>query len=789
MSAAPLPTTDHSMALLQDMLRQLPSAVLALQAIRDPEGTILDYQTTYYNDAALTLLGYTPEQLKRQLLFQHSPHLRELTDRLSQVANQQETLDFPYFLPAQNQWFELGIRPVSNGFFISFQPIRTPSQPVQQVPTHRQAILETDRQQQLLLHTAFTASPVGITVEQAIRDAMGNITDFQAILINPVALAMGGHTEQEVLTQTISQLNPLFESSGLLAAYRAVINTGQPFQIDFQQPHTNRYLELTVSPVDADTLIAVFTDITQRRKAQLDLKQQNDLFKGVMETSLNGITIYEAVRDEQGQIVDFQYIAINEAGLAQSPLTRAEIEAKGTILGLHPQTKEAGLFKEYIAVCETGDPFRKVLFYPIFNRWYDVAVSKHADGIIVTYNDVTASKQASAYIEKQAFLFDGVLLNMKGGLSVLEVLRDDAGELADLRYVRVSHDVLKDTGLTESQLVGSTMLTHFPSVKQTHYWTAYRETLRTGQPQRFEIHYQGEGIDNHLENCVSCISDTLIISSYTIVSEQKKALQQVEKLVVELRESNQSLEQFAYIASHDLQEPTRKVQMFGKVMLDQYATALPPEARDIIQRMMSGADRMQSLIRELLGFSRLSSDQEPFKLIHLNQIISDVLGDLELVIQEKQAQISVSGLPALSGNATQLRQLFQNLLTNALKFSRKGIPPIISVTALSVRPSQLPASLTHKQTTSWAAVAIQDNGIGFDQKHSERIFHLFQRLHSRNQYSGTGLGLAICKKVAENHGGLITAMSQINPEAGEWGSCFTVFLPVLAGETGKPLLP
>lgn len=227
-----------------------------------------------------------------------------------------------------------------------------------------------------------------------------------------------------------------------------------------------------------------------------------------------------------------------------------------------------------------------------------------------------------------------------------------------------------------------------------------------------------------------------------------------------LEQSNHELEAFAFVASHDLQEPLRKIQTFGE-RLKARATELSPESRDYVERMQVSATRMRRLIDDLLAFSRVSSKAQPFKRVDLSAVARDVLEDLETSIQRAGALVEIGPLPTLEADPLQMRQLIQNLLSNALKFRREGVPPVISVSA----------SRREGPPTAWV-LEVKDNGIGFDEKYVERIFAVFQRLHGRGQYEGTGIGLAICRKIAERHGGHITAHSK--PDE---GATFIVTLP------------
>ncbi|UII26463.1 CHASE3 domain-containing protein [Fulvivirga maritima] len=243
----------------------------------------------------------------------------------------------------------------------------------------------------------------------------------------------------------------------------------------------------------------------------------------------------------------------------------------------------------------------------------------------------------------------------------------------------------------------------------------------------------------------------------------------------ELQKSNENLEQFAYVASHDLQEPLRKIRAFGDRLVTKYEAVLEEKGADYISRMQSAAARMQSLIDDLLKYSRVARNQEPFKPIILNELVDEVKGDLETRILETKATIDVGELPEIEGDSLQLRQLFQNLMSNALKFTPPERMPHIEVSANAITGTQVQKKYNFNVDSSkqFTEIKISDNGIGFDKKYSDRIFNIFERLHGRNEFQGTGIGLAICLKVVQNHNGLISADSV----EGE-GATFTIVLPL-----------
>ena len=255
------------------------------------------------------------------------------------------------------------------------------------------------------------------------------------------------------------------------------------------------------------------------------------------------------------------------------------------------------------------------------------------------------------------------------------------------------------------------------------------------------------------------------------ITERKRAEDAINRKAAELARSNAELEQFAYVASHDLQEPLRKIQAFGDRLKMKCDAANLVEGRDFLERMQSAAARMQTLINDLLTFSRVISSSQPFSPVELTPLIKGVLGDLEVRIEQTKATVEVGELPAIDADTTQMRQLFQNLVGNALKFQPAGHAPVIKISARILK-SPFAGTPEEDPYAEQCEILVEDNGIGFEEKYIEKIFAVFQRLHGRNEYEGTGVGLAVCRRITDRHGGTITARSKL----GE-GACFVVTVP------------
>lgn len=249
-----------------------------------------------------------------------------------------------------------------------------------------------------------------------------------------------------------------------------------------------------------------------------------------------------------------------------------------------------------------------------------------------------------------------------------------------------------------------------------------------------------------------------------IALAQAKMLEQETRQRQELARSNEDLQQFAFIASHDLQEPLRKIKTFGDRLKATYGDTLSEQARDYLDRMQNGVRRMQALIEDLLTLSRVTTRAQPFMSVNLTQVTQEVLSDLEVLIQQTKGSVELGNLPTIKADPLQMRQLLQNLIGNALKFHRREEPPMVKIYSQTTR---------EEDGSELCRIIVEDNGIGFDEKYLERIFNVFQRLHSRSEYEGTGIGLAICRKIVERHQGSITARSQPRQ-----GASFIVTLPI-----------
>ena len=335
---------------------------------------------------------------------------------------------------------------------------------------------------------------------------------------------------------------------------------------------------------------------------------------------------------------------------------------------------------------------------------------------------------------------------------------------ADAR-IRVTNDaVRKLLGFDESDLLGKSIDTLEEAASDATISRTLHELARRGpirdQERLFRSKYAGPV---NVSVSISPVSEHHVQEGAVVIArdirERKRVEHDLHAAMRRLQQSNRELEDFAYVASHDLQEPLRKIQAFGDLLKSKHAEALPAQAQDYIDRMQSAAKRMQVLINDLLTFSRVTTKAQPFVAVDLHHVAQEVAHDLEARTHDVGGAIVIGDLPTIAADPLQMRQLLQNLVSNGLKFHRDGVAPRVEIEGFA--------------NGDVARVVVRDNGIGFEPKYAEKIFTMFERLHGRGKYEGTGIGLAICRKIVERHGGDIAADS--TPGA---GAAFTVTLPL-----------
>ncbi|HEY9872530.1 MAG TPA: PAS domain S-box protein, partial [Candidatus Obscuribacterales bacterium] len=586
------------------------------------------------------------------------------------------------------------------------------------------------------------------------------------------------------------------------------------------QDGSYKWLAWKAAPVvEAGLVYAIARDITPNKLAEqerLHLLEREQLARTEAEEARNRITnIIESITDAFFALDhEWRFTYINQQAEALMSRTREELIGKNlwdefphAVGGIFDQQYQKAVSEQVSVEFEE--------FYAPLNKWFAVHAYPSKDGLSVYFQDITERKQSQAEVQRQnlrSHLFGEISLKIRQSLELEEILQTTVSEVQRiLESDRVLVYRIWPDG-TGSAVAEAVVPGWQPILGQVFAAEVipeeYRQMYSQGRVRTIE--------DTHNSQLTPCmvefsqqfnIKAKLIVpillnkelwglliahqcsskrqwSSFEIellqplanqigiALAQSQLLEQETRQRQELMRSNEELQQFAYIASHDLQEPLRKIQAFGDRLKTKYKDVLTDQGCDYLERMQNAAQRMQVLINDLLALSRVTRKAQSFNPVNLAQQVQEVLFDLEVRIQQTGGRVEVGELPTLNAEPLQMRQLLQNLIGNSLKFHREEEPPVIKIYSqiIKTQEQQLPGI---SPATDICQIFVEDNGIGFEEKYLDRIFNLFQRLHTRSEYEGSGMGLAICRKIAEHHGGSITAKSTPGQ-----GTTFIITLPI-----------
>jgi len=423
--------------------------------------------------------------------------------------------------------------------------------------------------------------------------------------------------------------------------------------------------------------------------------------------------------------------------------------------------KKEALRKEHIITYKTETiftPFISMLLVLFSLIVFGIAFRK-------IYND------RKKMIMTQMFI-NNIIGNSNNVISYMVPIRDKDKTIVDFTIEYISDKVEAHFGLKAEDLLGQRVSVALPMLIENEVFKSYVACIEHGEPQNYQRSYQVGSRLRWFNSITSKLDDGIIITTID-VTDQVNNERVLTDMNIQLKQTNEELESFNRIASHDLQEPLRKIQMFASRIADEHEKTpmLSEKGEHFFSKIQDGASRMQSLIINLLAYSRIDASHDDFEPVDLNLIIQSVKDNLAETIEEHRVKIQCKQLPTVNGVDFQLEQLFNNLISNAIKYKKDEGEARIEIASSIVHRDEINTE-GFKLYKRYHEITVKDNGIGFDQENAEKIFEIFKRLHGRNTYSGTGIGLAICKKIVDNHRGFIRAVS-----TADVGSTFIVYVP------------
>ncbi|MEZ0610204.1 ATP-binding protein [Fibrella sp. WM1] len=638
------------------------------------------------------------------------------------------------------------------------------------------------------LWLVLNAAPSGMALLTAVRSAEkpDQIIDFRYRLANQAHASLTPFSYDELPGRCISDFFPTLTQHPFFAQFVEAIRLQQPTRSEhmYQADGLDGWFSARVAP-NGDDLILTYDDITDMHRAQTEAQRHAQELRAIFDASINSIIAMTAIRDAQDEIIDFRMDMANESVLKSNFMKPEEIIGR-QLLVVFPGNRDNGFFDLYKRVMATGVAEESTQYYRDefgLEGWFEVsAVRQTPNQLLVTYNNVTGIKRQELELQRTNDRLVQINDSALSGIAAYTAIREPGpdgqpGPIVDFVYDSFNRRAEELTGLKATDMVGRRVLDLFPHVKTTGLFDKWVQLVETGELLRYTNFYNGQGKELWYDTQAVKWGDGFI-QSYIDISANVTYQRGLEQANQVLRQANENLQQFAYVASHDLQEPLRKIVTICGLLIEQYTDVLGADGNDLLLRVHRSAQRMTVLVKDLLAYSRLATPELTREPVDLNQALNEVLTDLDQLVLEHGAVIKADPLPTIQADSRQLQQLLQNLLSNAIKYAQIGRAPEVSISSTLHAREALAARLdtTHSRPLSaptYYELTITDNGIGFRPEYRERIFGTFQRLHTASSpYEGTGIGLAIVKRVAENHGAIVTADS----EEGK-GATFRVFWP------------
>jgi PAS domain S-box-containing protein len=633
------------------------------------------------------------------------------------------------------------------------------------------------REQVHLLEAVFNASTVGIVLFKALRNEQGHICDYEVMMDNAITQKWNGRS---LVGEKYAELFPSIKTTGLLDAYNKVMEIGEPLDMEifYEGQGFKNWFRITAVRLDNDQLVATAEDITARKATEWELNESRHQLEQIAKASPDSITVYHL---QKKQPVYLNNCLAEWVGLSNEELIEMGIERRLKLI--HPDDRMKLLdFNEKLSLAKDGEilsmEYRiqtaegKTIWLRNRSKPFMRDASGKLTHILSVLQNVTEEIELRVQLKQRIQFAQTILDNSTNRITVFD---------RNYRFLAWNKRCEEIHGVTEDKVIGKTIFEMFPGVENAPAFMDAQERSLKGEYVHvppLQDGFTGAYIElfyvplkNESGETYAVLNIMHDVSKYVRNSEELDTVnKKLEAKNRELEQKNDEITGFAFVASHDMKEPLRKIHTFADWLIETEKEWLSDQGKTILEKMNASVKRMEQLIDDILVLTKIHSDTLREEDVDLNEVLVRVKEEMKEKIQKTDTVIVAQKLPVVKGNCHQLFYLFENLLSNAIKFQKPGSVPNITIASEIVKGKEVQINEPREE---YMKLSFSDNGFGFDQRYAKKIFQVFQRLHGKHEFEGTGIGLAICRKIMENHNGMIDVIS----EAGK-GSVFNCYFPL-----------
>lgn len=632
------------------------------------------------------------------------------------------------------------------------------------------------KEQAHLLETVFNASTNGIILFRAIRSDEETIIDYEVIMDNAVTQKWNGRS---LVGEKYAEVFPTIKTSGLFDAYNKVMETGEPLDMEmfYEGEGFENWFRIIAVRLDNNQIVATAEDITSRKTAELQLCESRRQLEQIAKASPDSITVYDL---QIKQPVYLNDCLAEWVGVSNDDLSGMGFDNR--LKFIHPDDRaKLQHFNEKITGLKDGEilsmEYRiesakgKTIWLRNRSKPFLRDASGSVTHILSILQNVTEEIELTEALKQRTQFADAILEASTNRITVFD---------HNYKFVEWNKRCEEIHGVPREKVIGKTIFEMFPGVEKHEVFMNAQERSLKGEYVHVPFvqdGYTGAYLEMFYVPLKNDAGETYAVlhmmhdvTKFVRNAEELDALnKQLETKNTELEQKNEEITSFAFVASHDMKEPLRKIHTFSDWLMEQEQDRLSEKGQGMVEKINNSVHRMELLIEDILILTKIHSDPYKEENVDLNNILKQVLDDMREQIETTSTIIHTKQLPSIKANSNQVFYLFKNLISNAIKFQKPGSVPELTITSEIVKGSEVKAN----EAGEYLKLSFADNGFGFDQRYSRKIFQVFQRLHGKHEYEGTGMGLAICKKIMENHNGMINVIS----EEGK-GSVFNCYYPL-----------